>query len=323
MFKGLFDESRISKKDEACVVAGFAGTGDECDRVAEEWKAVVKPLGEFHGLEFFSRNPDGSMTGIYKHLNVEEAESCAIRLIDLLKASKLTPIGMAIATQVFMSLSEDERRYMTSAVLPRKSWKNEGAPNRPYFAPFHYCITSANEYTPDGETMYLTFDRQEQYEGAAKKIYNDLLQLGGKWSARLGRTIAFSDRHEAVLLQAADMLAYVLGENAIKGMVTDRTAKYASEHLVWEKDYVVAMSVRAIDAHLQKWPFRSTFWQGLTEPDFLEELRSQGVNVLACKAENGMYKTHHLRKERVKIVGELTSQPGSLNRTDTRDDSTQ
>ena len=45
MFKGFMDESGIAAGDRACALAGFVGTAEECDRVAEEWKKLVAPIG--------------------------------------------------------------------------------------------------------------------------------------------------------------------------------------------------------------------------------------------------------------------------------------
>lgn len=213
MFKGYMDESESGDSNlEVCVVAGFLGNGQECDRVDSEWKERVKPIGEFHAKNFFKRHPDGSMAGKYKHLSVDEAESCALSLVDLLSESKLEPVGMALDSKCFMSLSEDERRWMTSAVVHDKTWPMQGAPNDPFFAGFHYCLTAANEYTPEGEVIYLTFHRHEAREGNAKKIYNEIKDLGGKWGARLAETTLFSSQYEAVLLQAADLLAHSIGQ---------------------------------------------------------------------------------------------------------------
>ena len=240
MFTGFMDESGIASGDRACVIAGFVGTGDECDKVGDEWSVLVKPLGELHSCEFFSRRSDGSLTGIYKHLNVGDAESCVHKLIDMLAESKLEPMGMALDARAFMSLHEDERRWMTSAVLYDKSWPMQGAIKTPWFAPFHYCVTQANGYTPEGEKIHLTFDRQNEFEGNARKIYQELKDLGGKWGGRLAETLTFSSRSEAVLLQAADLLAYVMAWAVLGRDMRDKVAAHALEKLGYNKEYVRA-----------------------------------------------------------------------------------
>jgi hypothetical protein len=307
MLKGFFDESGIANKDRSCVVAGFAGRSDECDRVEVEWRMLVKPLGNFHACEFFPRTAEGKMTGIYKDLNVSEAEDHVAKLIDLLSGSKLEPIGMAIHTEAFKSLHEDERRWLTAPVSYDHTWPMQGVPNNPYFGPFQYCVTSANEYTPVGEKMHLTFDQQEQYESTGQRIYSDLVKLGGKWSARLSESIDFRSRFDAVLLQAADLLAYVVAQSTTKQKIRDEVAVYALEKLAYNKDYIRAMDTKSIDLHLCKCPFRSTFWKGMTEPDFFEQLRGQGMNVLACKGADDVYRTHHLRANKVRLISEIGS----------------
>lgn len=329
MFKGFLDESESSDgRAQAFVVAGFVGSGAESDRVEGRWKEAVKPIGEFHAKNFFKRHSDGSMAGMYKHLSVKDAEDCALSLIDLLSASQLEPIGMALDVQCFRSLSEDERRWMTSAVTYGKSWPMQGAPNDPYFAGFHYCLTSANEYTPEGESMYLTFHRHESREGNAKKIYNELKGLGGKWGARLAETLLFSSQYEAVLLQAADLLAHAIGQAIRPEGKRNKVTEYALNKLAFKKEYIRVMDVKSLDAHLRKCPFRKTFWEGegLSDWDFFEQARVQGMNVLAIRSPEGVYLTHHIKRDKVRVVDELDAQPsrnlGARNLTTRQEDST-
>lgn len=328
MFKGFMDEgSSEDAQSEAFVVAGFAGAGLVCDSVEDAWRETVKPIGELHCLEFFKRHDDGSMAGIYTHVSVD-AESCVMRLIDLLAASKLEPIGMAIDAKCFLSLSDDERRWMTSAVPYGKSWPMEGSRSDPYFTGFHYCITVANEITPEGEIIYLTFDRHASREGNARKIYNELKDLGGKWGGRLVEAISFSSRHEAVLLQAADLLAYSIAQALKPEGRRHKVIEYALRKLAFKRNCVRVMDTNSIDRHLQKCPFRRTFWKGLSDWDFFEQVRVQGMEVLAIKHPDGLYLTHHIKREKVRVIQEIDAVPvsnldlGALNRTDRLDDST-
>jgi hypothetical protein len=327
MFKGYMDESDTGFDGlQASIVAGFIGNGTECERVENEWKKLVKPIGEFHAKNFFKRHSDGSMAGMYKHISVDEAESCAISLVDLLSKSQLEPIGMALDSKCFMTLSQDERRWMTSAVVHGRTWPMEGAPNDPFFAGFHYCLSSANEYTPEGESMYLTFHRHEVREGNAKKIYNEFKDLGGKWGARLAETVLFSSQYEAVLLQAADLLAHSIGQALKPEEKRNKVTAHALDKLAFKREYIRVMDVKSLDAHLCKCPFRKTFWAGMSDWDFFEQLRVQGQNVLAIKNPEGVYLTHHIKRNKVKVVHELDAVPsadlGARNLTERREDST-
>ncbi len=107
----------------------------------------------------------------------------------------------------------------------------------------------------------------------------------------------------------------------------NRLTNIALEQLAYDRDYIRVMDVRILDTHLRKCPFRKTFWQGCqSDPDFFEQLRIQGANVLAIKNPEGLYLTHHLRREKVRVVQELEALPlsglGTRNLTDGREDST-
>lgn len=323
MFKGFMDEAGLMPQDIACAVAGFVGHEDSCDSTAEKWSEVVKPIGYFHAKELFKR-PEGKMTGIYKGIDPKAADDCAIALINTLKESRLVPFGLAINAIIFTTLSLDEKKWMTSAKLYGKDWPSQGS-TQPYFACFHYCITEANQFTPENDKIYLTFDRQETFVGNAQKIYNQLKDTGGKWGDRLGETIAFTDKQSAVLLQAADLLAHSIGQLLNKEGKPNRVVQYALDNLAIGKEYMVAMDVPSLDEHLKKCPFRTTFWEGFSDPDVIEQVAVQGHTVLTYKAAEGIYLAHHLKADKVRTIATIApkSQPlDGLNLTDDRDDST-
>jgi hypothetical protein len=300
MFKSFFDESGTGDDDPVCVMAGFAGNADECDRVAREWEELVRTAGpgEFHAHEFWSR-VDGKMTGIYKNMSVTQAEYHVEDLINLLKGSQLTPIGLALDSNAFRSLHQDERRYLTSHVLYGKDWPSQGAPSTPYFMAFHYFLNAANGYTPEGETMYVTFDLHRQYESTAQRMYSDLLKLGGQWSGRLADAIVYASRFRAVLLQASDLLAHAIMAALPEPSQRDRIAQYALESLAWEKDFVRVMDIKGLDHHLKPCFCRRTFWPGLTSPDLIEKARIAGGKVLAIKGSGGVYLSHHISADQI------------------------
>ena len=304
MFKSFLDAASTGKTSRATTVAGFAGTADECDRVAGLWKELVKPIKEFHACKFFPRTPEGRMSGIYKGLSVKDAEDCVVSLIDLVAGSSLLPIRLAIDAAAFRSLHEDERRWMTATVAFGRSWPSEGAPERAHVAPFYYCLTSLNEYTPAGEQMYVTFDREDGNEATTIRTYNGVKHLGSPWGDKLAESIVHSSRLKAVLLQAADLLAYVITLTVTKAP-RNKVALYALKKLAFMRDYVRAMDTEGIDKHLIKCPFRKTFWNGMTEPDFLEQLRLANVEVLAYKGNDGIYLSHYVRREKRKAIYEL------------------
>lgn len=319
MFKAYFDEGGITKLDRAAAFAGFMGGETRCDEMALKWLEIIKPIGEFHATDFFARGASGCMLGRYSNLSPDTADAIVIKLIDLLYESKLEPIGMAIDAEVFRSLSVDERRWMTSAVICDKTWPSQGTPKYPQFACFHYCLTETNKFTLVEEKMFITCARTTIFERTMSKIYADFLVLDDsaeKRGGRLAETIAFSSPKECPLLQAADLLAYVIGKNVTQNKIGNSVVKHALDKLALRKDYVRAMDQESIDLLLRRHPFRTTFWNGMTEPDYLEDLRTQGIEVIASKVKEGVYRTHHIKAKDIQILGEA-GENGlvALNRT--------
>ena len=321
MFKGFMDEAGLNPQNIACAVAGFVGSEGACDGTAEKWSEMVKPIGYFHAKDFFKR-PEGKMSGIYEGIHATDADACAFKLIDLLKKSPLVPLRLVINAHIFKTLSLDEQKWMTSAAIYGRDWPSQGSTN-PYFACFHYCVTEANQFTPENEKMYLTFDRQETYVGNAQKIFNQLKEIGGKWGGHLGESIVFTDKQSAVLLQSADLLAHSIGQLLNKKGARNKVVQYALDNLAIGKKYVVAMVVNSLDQHLKKCPFRTTFWEGFSEPDLIEQVSAQGHKILTYKANERLYLTHHLKAGRVKTIATISPQPlAGRNLVDERDDST-
>jgi len=326
MLKSFFDEGGITKQDRAAVFAGFMGDETACDSAALKWADIVKPIGEFHATEFFSRGPLGRMLGRYSHLNSDEADAVVMNLVDLLYESKLEPIGLAIDAEVFRTLSEDERRWMTSAVVDNKTWPSQGSPKNPQFACFSYCLTEANKFTRPEEKMFVTCAHTTVFENTMSRIYADFLVVedsAGERGDRLADTIIFSTPSECFLLQAADLLAFVMGKNVIQEKINNSVIQYALEKLALQREFVGAMDQKSIDMHLRRHPFRTTFWKGMTEPDYLEELRIQGIEVLASKVGGGIYRTHKLSPKNLQLLGKAGAhRVESLNRTQCLSDET-
>jgi uncharacterized protein DUF3800 len=304
MFKGFMDESGIGDTDLACTVAGFVGGELTCNKAEELWRELVKPIGYFHAEEFFRRD-DGKMAGPYRGIDVEVAEDCVIQLIEMLRSSGLEPIGMSINANIFRTLTDNEKRYFTSAELYGRTWPQQ--PRDPYFPCFHYCVTQANQFTPNGEKVFLTFDTQALYCEKARMIYNNLKDLGGKWGEKLSDTTLFLSKKEVVLLQAADLLAYSIGQLLNEGN-PNSIVQSVLDNLATNKDYVRAMDVKTIDEHLKDCPFRETFWKNLSDPDLIELIAAQGFETLTYKTPEG-YITRHIKSEKVQILAALNPRP--------------
>jgi hypothetical protein len=267
----------------------------------------------------FSAEVPLAVLGRYSNLSSDMADAVVMKLIDLLYESKLEPIGMAIDAEVFRSLSVDERRWMTAPVVYDKTWSSQGTPKSPQFACFNYCLTEANKFTPPEDQMSITCARTKVFESTMSRIYSDFLVLedsAGKRGDRLAETIAFLSPKECSLLQAADLLAYVIGKNVTQKGIKNPVIQHALDKLALRKEYVRAMGQEAIDVLLRRHPFRATFWSGMTEPDYFEDLRTQGIEVIASKVKEGVYRTHHLNPKHLQVVGEM-GEHGlvALNRT--------
>src|ERR1019366_9525423 len=82
-------------------------------------------------------------------------------LLKVIENSKLKHAGAAIRSSLFLELTQDERRYLTTSGVPDKNWDNRGAPSDPWYAAFRVAITGAARFTPTGMKVYPFFDRRD------------------------------------------------------------------------------------------------------------------------------------------------------------------
>jgi hypothetical protein len=302
MFKGYMDETGITG-EPVCAVGGFVGSEDVCDDAADKWIDALNEfqVSEFHARQFWERT-QGRAKGIYSHLHKCELHDFLLRLID--SVSSLTPVAIAIGVEQYDALTEDERRWLTTNASVTNNWSAEGMPSAPYFLCFQACVIRSTKLVPEAEKIFYTFDRQEAYREKAVELYNQILELPLDRISRLGETVAFSGKREAVLLQAADLLVFVLRWFAESSMaeVDDELARRIVQQFILEKDYVTAGRRDFLDVVLRSCPFRSSFWQGMTEPDLIEDLRSQNVKVFPAKGADGVYQSHFLSRNNVRII---------------------
>jgi hypothetical protein len=164
----------------------------------------------FHALEFYGDDKKKFYVGW------KEGERRAFidALFDCLKDRDVSLFGTAIDVDVFKSLTEDERRYLTGGQHNGMKWIKHGAPTKPYFVPFQLVlINSATSITP-GDVLYPVMSRQEQYKIHALELYEIILESDPplKCRNRLAEDMVFSNPKTVAELQVADLGTYWLGK---------------------------------------------------------------------------------------------------------------
>lgn len=306
MFKAFLDESGM-EGNVATVIGGVVGRTEECDLAASCWNDAlsVASIKEFHSIEFWNRT-NGRMHGQYAHLSIADADLLARRLMEIVCTLPMRPIAVVLSVKAFMSLTEDERRWLTTNKRLGKEWSAQGSPSNPYFFVFQAVTQVAALATSADDKVYFVFDRQDDFVDRARKLYNESLALDNEMTRKMADEIVFSPKSSAVLLQGADFIAYLA-----RWYAEDRESMtpiaYECFHRMGEPEdsKVFLITPESMDVVLQRCPFRQTFWPELkSRPDFIEQMRMNGYNVLAYKAGD-IYLSHHLRAEKVRVIGKL------------------
>ncbi len=116
----------------------------------------------------------------------------------------------SVDVQVFRSLTEDERRWLTGGVHNGIKWKAHGAPSKVYFLPLQFCVIQAASFARDGDKLSPVMSRQDQYKMKALELYELMLSSDPVMQCRhkLVDDMVFSDPKKTPALQAADLAAY-------------------------------------------------------------------------------------------------------------------
>jgi hypothetical protein len=210
MLEGYFDESGIHEGAPFCVVAGYYGDRAQWEKFEGAWKTALaqENVAEFHAKVFFGPAPPKSR---YYGWDYSRRESFLSGLLDVIVESEINPIGASLVIEDWNRLSLDERRFMTGARYSMKLNKflSSGAPGKPYFVPFQDCIGRVATRCSSGEKAHFFFALNHQFRGYAADVYALIKSHPLEFEAHLG-TIAFPTPLDAVHLQAADLLCYLL-----------------------------------------------------------------------------------------------------------------
>lgn len=210
MFKSYLDEAGISAGDPYCVLAGYVGDKLEWDKVDHDWKFVLEAfkVPYFHALEFYGDDP--------KYANWKQSKRTAFvnALFDCVRDHEVSLLSCAVDVNVFLSLTKDERQWVTGGIHNGVRWKKNGAPNTPYYLPLHGCVIQAASHVPEGEKVWPVMSRHDQYKIKALELYNLMLDSDPALLCRskMGDEMVFSDPTTCRPLQAADLAAYWSGK---------------------------------------------------------------------------------------------------------------
>jgi hypothetical protein len=127
IFRSYMDEAGIDGQAPYVSIAGYVAPVSEWEKFENDWhfvlneymKDISEPLRYFHALEFYG--------------NAEKYRRWT-------PSKRASFINALFRTAAFLSMTEDERRYLTGGVHNGMKWKTHGAPTKPYFLPFQFCI---------------------------------------------------------------------------------------------------------------------------------------------------------------------------------------
>ena len=195
------DESEYHLTPSTYVVSGLLGNAVEWYDLGIRWRRALKDKGlEAYGFHM-SQCENGSEPP-YNRMERPERYALQRTFIDIIQRSNLWGRATGIA----------QGRY-NEADVKDAARAELGSVHKPYYFCFNHTIQwIANEVEEAGEfpreeRVAFIFDRQQEYQGNAKALYDEVLTQHIENKHRLGH-LGFDERMNAVQLQAADVWAY-------------------------------------------------------------------------------------------------------------------
>ena len=127
-------------------------------------------LDEFHSKEFWTRKPDGGLTGKYRDWSFADANDFMLRAIELILDYKLYLLGSAINLTDFFAYSTEDRKFLTGARFDfdRQKFLTTGKPDAAYFVPFGVVVQKGTAIGRDNkELAHFIFDEQNEFSPLA------------------------------------------------------------------------------------------------------------------------------------------------------------
>jgi len=202
MLEAYLDESGIHNGAAICVIAGYWGLASQWKWFDKKWRATLQdfnfPLKDFHATDLIGSRLHGPMLE---------------KLAEVISKFHLYPVTVGIIVDDFNSFSLKQRKFMTGATLVGNTgkFKSSGAPNKPYFVPFGFCLRKITDYTKPGRKVNFFFGLDRPMANYAKEMFKQIKTAddwpGSAWKSknRVGDP-AFPLAKQTPQLQAADLL---------------------------------------------------------------------------------------------------------------------
>ena len=187
-----------SESGRVFCVAGYMAPLREWDKLERPWRAALKEesLNEFKAADCEHQREE------FAGRSLDDCQRIWERFVQLIHSVKL----FACATVVDRDAWKDLNALFVGRLGPAGINKY----SKPYYPAFLWTVggfaTQIIGLAPE-ELITFTFDRDKEYKGKAKYLYDLVLRQDFPISSRLGPCV-FEDSRSLPALQAADMLAY-------------------------------------------------------------------------------------------------------------------
>jgi hypothetical protein len=177
MLHAYLDDSGSHSQSPVMVLAGYFGSERQWNKFDLQWRKALdaEKLKEFHAQRFWACF-NGAPVPEYKDWGREKCKQFIRTLLDIISYHRIFPVSAAVIMRDWTQLSKEERAVLTGAVYKEDGGQVvfAGAPNKVFFLPFVWCVSTPLRYCNPGLVTDFFFDRNDFVANYAKD-YTSLL----------------------------------------------------------------------------------------------------------------------------------------------------
>ena len=202
MLVAYLDESGTDTASPTFWLAGYVAHAATWFEVSRLWRHALGRAGvrSFHMVDLAAGRK------AFQDWDAGRRRDLMAELIDILEANHVVGVGAGVEKAAYQKAIVDSG-FLSGSLFTKGWWKT------PYLVAFQDVLVeclAATEGLPMSETLSVVVENQPEFSGRARLVFEQLRDKPRVPGRNRLASISFASKHDAVPLQAADLLAYEL-----------------------------------------------------------------------------------------------------------------
>lgn len=223
VFEAYLDESGTGKPYFA--VGGLVGPADDWVQFAQDWEAIIRPLGikAYHATDC----EDGR--GEFRDWPKEKRNDLTVNLIDCISKRKFFGVGLSAIVADFKEVLHPKPEHLFRDLYSLLLRHVIGT-----------AVVQMVQRAP-GQHLAVICDWQQEFDGAGIKMFRSMAD-DAEWEySRKLETINYASKEKVLPLQAADQAAYEAYKLIVNQITDPKRAARMSMYRLFDLPFYIAL----------------------------------------------------------------------------------